>query len=338
MNRIRAGVARAYLSISLQRCLVPDCESNKVIKAHSIQEKRVLEQVAVEGHVYMFQGMKQRGLVRVGIHTATRFTGFCAEHDNMLFDAVDIGEHKSLDFQNPEHVARLSLRAVAREYWNKLNSQKLFRMLMEMSANSAVQDISQFLNVTPDDAEQSLEYTRFVSLARLRGSDVAVERIGRQFHSLLYQLEIGKFHLSKFRTLSINAPLRIAAASHFPPEFDLRGNRQVLKHPGVDLAEVTLNIVPDGARTAVLFMWHKRFDPLLKPFIATVEDLPLSKKTLVLSQMLLMQCENMALSPKTVESWNESERAAVEGLFAKTLDESIPYDRAWAIDLFGASC
>lgn len=274
VNRIRAGVARAYQSISLQRCLVPDCESKRVIKAHSIQEKRVLEQVAVEGHVYMFQGLKQRGLVRVGIHTATRFTGFCAEHDNMLFDAVDIGDHKNLDFQRPEHVARISLRAVAREYWNKLNSQKFFRMLMEMSANKAVEDISQFLNIEPEDAEQSMEYTRRVSLARLRGSEVAAERIGRQFKSLLYQLEIGRFHLSKSRTLHVTAPLGIAAASHFPPEFDLRGNRQVLKHPGVDLAEVTLNIVPDGACTAVLFMWHKRFDPLLKPFIATIENLP----------------------------------------------------------------
>src|SRR4029077_17430376 len=77
------------------KCLPPsmDCE-DEPIRAHSIQNARVLDLVQTDGHVLMPRYKLGRGelkleFAKVGRNDATTFTGLCAKHDSELFKEID---------------------------------------------------------------------------------------------------------------------------------------------------------------------------------------------------------------------------------------------------------
>ena len=336
-QRVHAKIWGTYRNLALQSCLIPECQSSgKVIKAHSIQEKRVLRSVSNNGHVYMIKSTAQGFAFQlVGVRKATRFTGFCSQHDNELFDKVDLGDERSINPNDPEQAVRLSLRSTACEYWKKLNAQIFFRKLLQLARSGDVPSISEYINLDQVDVSKSLDYVISVAKSRLDGFDFAVKRIGRQFMSLLHQLESGKFHLSKFSTIRLKTSPTVVVSAHFPPEYNLSGKCIVSKMTGVDLPEVTLNIVPNENEVVLMFLWHKRYEQLFRSFFHDLENLKEAKRALILSQMLIMQVENMALSPRLVDMWEDQEKSAVLDLFKRTTNVSIPYLTDWNVDLFG---
>jgi hypothetical protein len=79
----------------LNRCLEPTLACDKkVIRAHSIQNARVLDLLVENGHVITpQQKMGKNGpdisFEKVGRNNASTFSGLCAEHDASLFQILD---------------------------------------------------------------------------------------------------------------------------------------------------------------------------------------------------------------------------------------------------------
>lgn len=332
--RTVAGILSAYRDIALQHCLVPECKLPS-IKAHSIQEARVLQLIGVDGHIYMFQpGPSGTLLSRIGVHRASRFTGFCAQHDNDLFTAIDLDDRTAICVDDMEQAVRLSLRAVACEYWKKLNSALLFSRALDLARGGKTDEVREWLNCDEAAARFLVDSASQYTKPRLDGTQAAVRRIGRLFLSLLHQVRVGKYHLSQTCTLSFAAEPRIAVASHFPIEYDLGGRRLALRRQGEDTPEVTLNVVPTAGETLVLFLWHRRFEPVLRPFFNDLLTLPLDDLQVVLSQMLINHCENVAISPHTIDRWNDRQKAAALDLFQSTMYRALPYGEMPRFNLF----
>jgi hypothetical protein len=169
---------------------------------------------------------------------------------------------------------------------------------------------------------------------RVDGTKDAVRRIGRTFLSLLAQLEKQKYQLSKTAVMSIPGSATVAAASLFPVEYDLHGNRLALRKRGEDTPEAALSVIPEPTQTHVVFLWHRRHEGLLRPFFSELAELDLVAKKRILSQMILSHCENASYSPRLVESWTEQETAAVVDLFASTIYRARPYDKGNDICVF----
>jgi hypothetical protein len=105
------------------RCLPPsmDCDGEP-IRAHSIQNARVLDLIQTDGHVLMSQYKLVKGepvmkFEKVGRNEASTFTGLCAKHDTELFKAIDT---EPLDVDNCEHLRQLAYRSVMREMHTEL--------------------------------------------------------------------------------------------------------------------------------------------------------------------------------------------------------------------------
>src|ERR1700720_3045384 len=88
------------------KCLAPsmDCDEEP-IRAHSIQNSRVLNLIETEGHVIMpryrlVNGEPTMEFAKVGRNNASTFTGLCSKHDAELFKAIDT---EPLDVDNCEH-------------------------------------------------------------------------------------------------------------------------------------------------------------------------------------------------------------------------------------------
>jgi hypothetical protein len=100
-------------------CLWPLSECRQqAIRAHSVQNSRVLDLLSDHGHVIMprieFRKSAPPRLVfeEIGRHQATTFTGLCAEHDQLLFRPIDV---QPLDPNDSRQLFLLAYRSLLRE-------------------------------------------------------------------------------------------------------------------------------------------------------------------------------------------------------------------------------
>ena len=337
-RRVRAGLLRARQNFALQVCLVPECNTGApIVKAHSIQQSNILNRIADDGHIYTFRPqVSGNELVRLGVNKASVFTGFCATHDNELFRPVDFDECTRVDVESIEQIARLSLRAIACEHWKKLCAERVYSRLHELSVSGKAEELGALLNVGCNDVKGYMDFYAKYARASLAGTNDAIRRMRRWFLSLLSQIQRGKYHLSKTCAFQLSGEPVVAASAGFPVEWDLHGNRVATKKKTEDTPEVALNVIPSDGGSVVMFLWHRRFDKRLTQFFSELRDLDNEQQRTVLSQLIIMRCENIAIAPRLVESWTENEQAAVVGLFCSTLAYGRPFSDAPRLSLFNA--
>lgn len=104
---------------NFEGCLHPSFTCKRPpIRAHSIQNRRVLDLIQQDGQVrmprYKIKGDKRAlEFESVGRNQASTFTGLCSQHDNALFKVID---SEPLNVDNDEH-----LRLVA--FFEKMSAQ-----------------------------------------------------------------------------------------------------------------------------------------------------------------------------------------------------------------------
>ena len=98
-----------------EKCLGPDPSCKRpAIRAHAVQNSRVLDLLAREGHVVVASHRMEvaRGIVvdltQVSRNKATTFTGLCEEHDRDLFAPI---ERAPIDLADVRHLFLLAYRA-----------------------------------------------------------------------------------------------------------------------------------------------------------------------------------------------------------------------------------
>lgn len=335
-SRVRSGINRAFRSAAPGQCLVPNCGTpHKTINAHSIQSSNVLQALARQGHVYMIQSTDSGYEFKLtGIKKASTFTGFCAMHDNDLFNPVDLSDYVDFDDNSMDQIARLSLRAVACEHWKKLTALNLYGEMSKHAGNRDANKLAEMLGVELNDALYLIETKEQTLAPALLYAKKDAERGRRMLLSLLNQIEKRKFHLSRACVFRFRSPPLIAAASLFPIQFYLDGSPLVNDPYMDDLPEVALNVLPSGGESLVVFLWHKRFDKSFAPFFEPVVALSVEEKQILISKMLFMHCENFAMSPSLVDSWGREARDALIGLFMRTAYQDVPYARVVDFNLF----
>jgi len=108
-----------------KRCLwfANDCK-NPVIRAHSIQNKKILQKLAVNGKLkrLTYELNLESGPIPkyedVGIQKATTFTGLCSYHDELLFRDI---EKNDINIEDTFHLLLLAYRALLREFHSSLS-------------------------------------------------------------------------------------------------------------------------------------------------------------------------------------------------------------------------
>lgn len=115
-NDINRHLAEMKNIFSNKYCLIPGCRNMHIIKAHTVQKKGGLSEIAENGNVYTFNGFNPEflnifsarnnlelgrssdtgnhfwpGPELIGINRASTITAFCSEHDREIFAPIDMG-------------------------------------------------------------------------------------------------------------------------------------------------------------------------------------------------------------------------------------------------------
>ena len=269
-----------------RKCLFPGIECNEnPIKAHSIQNSRVIQLLEKGGHVvminYKFQGKKKPEMQfkHLGRNLASTFQGLCSKHDSDLFRDID-----TLDFDetNEKQLFLLFYRSVVRELYVCIDTALKTQLGYQKRVEMGLED-----GATPSDAGL-MATNRFMVAYEVHEFKIALDSI-----------------LSNERY------------------FDISHEIVVLDNQNPTLAggtpRVGLNVFPvSESKTLVVFSFDTAFKNEVFEFIGPLLTENDNQKYLI-SRLILSNSENFVISPHYFNNWSLTKKRVILKFFEKTL-------------------
>jgi hypothetical protein len=291
-----------YANKRLDRCLSPGMSCQRpAIRAHSVQNSRVLDLLVCDGHVKALGKTidKTNGAIiqfgDVGRNEATTFTGFCSEHDSHIFRPIDAN---ALDAANSQHLFLVAYRALAKE----LHAQMEAAFRIQGGYNERVR-----LGLDTGNEPEPVGM-------------LALEYMVKSYSTYEYKLHFDHALVSeKFSTI-LHDVIRI---NHKSPAIAVCS---VFAVDGVanegDWVRVALNVMPiNMSESFVMFSYLQPDAALARASLNSILNSTGGQQMYLLSKQILNSCENFVVSPTHFDKWSAEKRRAITDYFAQTLLE-----------------
>lgn len=225
-------------------CFHPDAPercSGAAIRAHTIQKRTGLLEIAEDGHVLSGRNSDSRSnadeLQLIGINSASTFRGFCSFHDTTTFRAAEI-------VNNPTKLAAflLSYRALCYEIYMKQVALATLRFLR-------------------DNLDAGRSFDEQAEIQQRLNAAIFSMQLGFDEHSKLkvaWDETLKSNNLANFQWsyTKFDTVLPVATSGVYFPEQDFAGNAlQPLTAPVGTLALMGFNVIPIAGKTSVIFGW-----------------------------------------------------------------------------------
>lgn len=308
-NQLKGTFFRSIQEENL-RCLEPEelCEL-PLIRSHSVQDSRILEELAVDQHVYVLKidfgsfhkmipetfSEPKIKFSKCSIHNATTFKGLCNIHDTKIFRPIDTEE---LDLNNTEHIFLLTYRAVLKEMATLISTSRMMQKA----------------------------YSEKIELGFLKENEPCIEGIlpvlqmQKAYEWYEYKKNYDFIYLNKcfdsicFKSLILEQPATFAVSSVFTP-LEL-GTK--LSH-AKQLERIGVNIFPYNQKTYVIFSCLECDLPYMNNYISDIINSSGDYQKYLLSKVVLRNCENIVFSPTSIEKWTDKKKEDIIGYFTETM-------------------
>jgi hypothetical protein len=270
------------------------------IRAHSVQNARVLDLLAKDGHVVApnLRIDAHRGpsidLKSVGRNRATTFAGLCSSHDRSIFAPI---ETAPIDLQDREHLFLLAYRAT----------------FYEVHATAAV--AVQFQGFYQKRVELGIDPKSDLSPAGW----FATERLMVAYETFQYKSIFDEAYIARnfdalehdLITLDVERPTLAACTLFSTGTSEARD----------DLTRICMTILPlNKTRTIALLSYLPEDAGRARAELSRVLSSSGAYQKYELSRRLLNHCQNFVLAPTFVDSWTPEKRSRIIDLFARTVD------------------
>lgn len=291
----------------IRQCVHPnknEC-AKKIKKAHSIQNNKILTQIARDGEITMADFEANEYVFKVimkpkGRAIATTFSAFCDYHDSIVFSPIENNDYQGTDQQN----FLFAYRAFAYEYHSKLEA---FEMHKSASAptNPESRFIADSVSKGYNFSERDLEYCKKV---------------------LDEAIIAGNYNIINTIALQFNGATKVAVCSGFYLEYDLEGNRLNNMASPDRLKMLILNIFPQNNTTFALFSWLREDNDFYEVFKQQLLSLGSSEQLQFLNNLIPNHCINVAIGPDLWDSFALSEQEEFLIILNNTVNPLIPDD------------
>lgn len=292
-----------------EKCLGPDPScGRRAIRAHAVQNSRVLDLLARDGHVVVPTHRMEvdRGIVvdltQVSRYRATTFTGLCEEHDRDLFAPI---ERAPIDLADVQHLFLLAYRAALFE----AHATGAAGRMLQLGYQKRVA-----LGVDPKDAPSP-------------AGIYATERLMVAYETFMYKCRFDQAYLAsdwsavQHDTIIMNTARPALAASAM---FSLRG----LANAAGDVVRVCLTVLPlDAETTAAVVSYLPEDAGIARAHLDRLIASGGEHQKYELSRHLLNYCANFALAPDHIDTWTPEKKEIVRGYFVRTiLQDDLDYE------------
>jgi hypothetical protein len=272
-----------------------------IVKAHTVQRRGGLSQIAEDSHVLTVKPT-MKGLMAddgesqprlLGIGKASVFPGFCSHHDDSLFKAVE-GSDLPLD---AEHAFLFGYRAIAYERFQKECQVRSAPHQREMDCGKpffAQANVQIYLNT-------------FQFGVRMGLADI--ERTKEAFDGMLMTGDRSGFH---FLAVRFDGLLPMVGCAAFQVEQDLDGKQlQRLGHGTAPFEVITVTVTAFQGRTVAAFGWIDDGDGPAARLAASFAKLTDDRKADALLRLLFVHSDNLYLRPSWWDGLDEAVRDAL---------------------------
>ncbi|WP_265939759.1 hypothetical protein [Bacillus thuringiensis] len=308
----------------LRECFHQDenCSGN-IIKAHSIQNNRILNKIAEDGEVCMITGENDDSLIltstmeRIGRKRATTFTGFCGRHDKDLFTPIEDKEYQK---GNQEQEFLFAYRALAKEYHTKTTVGDMYRKVLQYLRAEEYDKLSDIFN-----GNSKPEIHKIVHVARtfkkcLVGNEYAEAKLNLYKDRMNSFLENSQFDEIITEVIELNEEYHIAVSSITFIEKDLNG--RIINNIGdskISLAPLFITVFPQDGKTYILLSYFKRNERRYKFIKEQILTESIEMQKVIVSNLIVAYLENWAISPIKWNELSKEMRAKIHKYFVDTI-------------------
>ena len=304
-------------------CLHPDTANckGKIKEAHALQNNKIISLLAgSDRHVYMLDFKRQPLLInlnpsetipiveihKVSANEATTQTCFCDLHDNIAFAVIEKG---APDFDESREDMKFiyAYKAFIFEYYKQFTALSVFR---------------------ENFRENPAAFQEKISIAMYRMLEMKskeFEPIKKYFDA---QIMAGTF--DGLTTCAVQIPEQILFANYayIAPTYDMNGKK--IKHTsrGV-MHRLAITVFPEETKSWVLMSCLNSEEEIYHTLFQQMRTAPIGKIKFYLNMILPLLSENMVLSKKLWESWDNTTQIAytyyanLNGPDAKTIEMAV---------------
>lgn len=280
------------------KCLEPHelCQEN-LIRSHSVQDSRILEELAQNQHVYALHpdlsfisnakpdeyAEPKLEFKWISIHEATTFKGLCNTHDTEIFKPIDTEE---LDIENKEHIFLLTYRAVLKEFATLCGTSRMMQKAFQDKVNAGVisGDVPTMEGLLPViQMQKALIFYEYK----------------KKYDELFLNKEYDKLY---YKYIILDEKANFAVSSIFTPmEMATEGAFEY----------IGINIFPYNQKTYIIFSGLKENEIVIKNYIRDIMTASGVYQKYLISKAVLRNCENVVIAPVYLNTWTDKKKETI---------------------------
>ena len=290
-------------------CLINDSNcSNKIIKAHSIQNKNILEKISDgSGHVWTFSIDDQKKMEKVGVNRASVFKGFCGKHDNSIFEFIDNDIYSKLKKEEAHFL--YAFRALSKELYTKKNIVEKHHQFFQKIDDGDYSYLKKKFPILDENDLNILFGPNSIMRDVIKGNQIAISELRPYCDRFYKALNNNKFNEIKTTIIKVKNIIRFAASTCFAPEYNSKG---IIVNDITNLSEslkaLFVSVIPDGEDTYILLSYFADEESTLSTFLKDLMQMERQETKEYLERLLLGHCENMVFSKQYISSLSENEK------------------------------
>jgi hypothetical protein len=273
---------------SIKFCLFPDksqCQG-KLVRAHAIQNNKILSKLAEKGMLISLDGDDLPGLQNahpIGRGAATTFSGFCRHHDKVLFQEIEDKPFVCSEKQ----VFLLTYRTFAWAFMKKLQQAKRNATQDAM----LLPDQSDFTKQNYLGCLDNMKQKAFFDRCLLENDD----------------------HSMSFALWTLGYEISFATSCMLELDYGIDGELIDPENPKNFEHSIYLNIFPDEKKSYCLWSWKKEDDPYYRKFGDDFLALETKDKENYLNNQLPLLTDAILISPRLWNFWTtEIQKSLIE--------------------------
>ena len=278
---VKKYMGKCINEAKISQCIHPEKEkcSEQIVKAHSIQNNKILASIAKSGKIFMFKPESTMNFVKlspkeIGRKVATTFSGFCGYHDKSTFQPIEDRNYDASEEQN----FLFAYRAFAFECHKKAEAFNVIKGCIKQRPE--LQKDRGFLDI-------------------YKGNELAMKDFGE--YEKIFDIGLLRKDYSVIGTMILEVPnrIQIAVCSGFAIEYDVLGNQlNDLRSIYSDrMKPIWINVFPQDQQGYVLISWFKEDEQFLKGFLQQFGGSTYEEKINILNNLIPSYCENFVMNP-----------------------------------------
>lgn len=288
-------------------CLYDGCSAKPkgIIKAHALQENRILNKLAVNGMVKMQDFTKDPEILEieknkpqpfyfltdVPISSATTATCFCKTHDDLLFAKIEKRQYDLQSLDN-EQLFLFAYKTFSFELYTQLAAEK-FNCLM-------------FENV-PQTAKNPL------TIYEYRNCKEKLRDL--QSYKSYFDNALKNKQFDGLETMVFEIPVEIKFANYMTisPPFDIEGKKvRAIEKKTKRLKFMFFTSFPIDGKSYILISALKDDMKYFSDYFQKMRTAPLSLIKYYINVLIPLYSQNLIISPSLWNKWSEKAQAGVQ--------------------------